>query len=215
MVPIDASTLRQYENRETRSYASLPQVLEQIPSDKIGMLYVPHITQMKECAETASAAGHKPICVWSLANTEHPMTKEQLEAREYILQNEMLPLQYDLFIFNGSSETSINIRGHVDYFIAHTANPTNLTQARGRYRGDLDLLYVYDKENGEIIVPEEFLDIQLFTDNKRELRARLGLKDAKGHPIPYEKLELRLTQCGYRIECGRKGNCHYIVIRKE
>jgi len=214
-VPIDTDVLRQYEVRETRTYASLPQVLEQIPSGKIGMLYVPHITQMKDCAAIAAAAGHKPICVWSLSNTDHPMTEEQLKAREYILEHEELPPQYDLFIFNGSGETSINIRGQVDYFVAHTANPTNLTQARGRYRGDLDLLYVYDKENGEIVVPAEYLDIQLFADAKRQLRACLGLKDNKGHPIPYDKLVLRLEECGYSVEYGRKDNCHYIIIRKE
>jgi len=78
VVPIDAEQLRQYENRETRSYASLPQVLEQIPNGKIGMLYVPHITQMKDCAAIAAVAGHKPICVWSLSNADHPMTEEQL-----------------------------------------------------------------------------------------------------------------------------------------
>lgn len=127
VVPIDASQLRQYENREVRSYASLPQTLEQIPHGKIGMLYVPHITQMKECAAIASAVGHKPICVWSLANTDHPMNEEQLAARQYILEHEELPPQYDLFIFNGSCETSINIRGHIDFFIAHTTNPTSRT----------------------------------------------------------------------------------------
>lgn len=215
MVPIDTSALRQYENREAKTYTSLPQVLAQIPSGRIGMLYVPRITQMKACAEIASAEGHKPICVWSLSNTEHPMTEEQLRVREYILEHEELPPEYDLFIFNGSCETSINIRGQVDYFIAHTTNPTSLTQARGRYRGDLDLLYVYDKENGEIIVPAEYLDIQLFADNKKQLRACLGLKDNKGHPLPYDKLMVRLKENGYTIEYGRKDNCHYIVIRKE
>lgn len=64
---------------------------------------------------------------WSLANTDHPMTEEQLAARQHILEHEELPPQYDLFLFNGSCETSINIRGHIDYFIAHTANPTSLT----------------------------------------------------------------------------------------
>ena len=186
VVPIDASQLRQYENHEVRSYATLRQVLEQIPHGKIGMLYVPHIIQMKDCAAIASAAGHKPICVWSLSNADHPMTEEQLAAREYILEHEELPPQYDLFIFNGSCETSINIRGHVDYFIAHTANPTSLTQARGRYRGDLDTLYLYDKEKGEIIVPDDYLDVRLSTGQKHELRAKLGIKDAKGHPIPYK-----------------------------
>lgn len=89
-VPIDASQLRQYENHEVRSYATLRQVLEQIPHGKIGMLYVPHITQMKDCASIASAAGHNPICVWSLSNADHPMTEEQLAAREYILEHSIL-----------------------------------------------------------------------------------------------------------------------------
>ncbi len=214
-LPIDTSQLRQYENHQTHSYAILPQVLEQIPDGQIGMLYVPHITQMKTCAEIAAAAGHKPICVWSLGNAKHPMTQEQLAARKYILENEELPPQYDLFIFNASCETSINIRGHVDYFIAHTGNPTSCTQARGRYRGDLDVLYCYDKENGDIFVPAEYLDIQLFADDKRQLRACLGLKDKKGHPIPYDKLELRLSQCGYSVEYGRQDDCRYLIIRKE
>ena len=88
------------------------------------------------------------------------MTEEQYAARAYILQNEEIPTQYDLFIFNGSCETSINIRGHVDYFIAHTTMPTHITQSRGRYRGDLETLYVFDHDCAEpITVPEEFLDI--------------------------------------------------------
>lgn len=181
-VPIDATELRQYENHSLRYYSSLRHTLENIPCGKIGMLYVPRITMMKDCAAIATAAGHHPICVWSAANEEHPMTEEQIAARDYILKNEELPPQYDLFIFNASCETSINIRGKVDYFIAHTTIPTHITQSRGRYRGDLETLYVFNRDSEEpLIVPDEFLDIQLFKEDQRELRVRLSIKDKKGH----------------------------------
>ncbi len=167
IVPIDSNDLRQYENHDIVPYVSLRQTLENVPHGKTGMLYVPHIHMMKECAVVAAAAGHNPICVWSAANKDHTMTEEQLAARSHILGHEEIPPEYDLFIFNASCETSINIRGKVDYFIAHTTTPTHITQARGRYRGDLETLYVFDRNSEEgIVVPPEFLDIQLFQEDQ-------------------------------------------------
>ena len=215
IVPIDATELRQYENHSIQPYSSLRHTLENIPCGKVGMLYVPRITMMKDCAAIAAAAGHNPICVWSAANEDHPMTEEQLAARAYILKNEELPPQYDLFIFNASCETSINIRGQVDYFIAHTTNPTHITQARGRYRGDLETLYVLDHDCAEPInVPEEFLDIQLFKEDQRELRVRLSIKDKKGHYLSYPKQWERIETSGYTIDCGRDDDRRYVIIRK-
>ena len=77
------------------------------------------------------------------------------------------------------------------------------------------MLYCFDREKGEIIVPDDYLDVRLSTGQKRELRAKLGIKDAKGHPIPYQQLYVRLHECGYTVECGRENNSYYIVIRKE
>ena len=215
IVPIDSNELRQYENHNIKPYASLRQTLENLPRDKVGMLYVPHIRMMKECEDLAIAAGHKPICVWSAANKDHPMTEEQLASRNYILQNEQIPPQYDLFIFNGSCETSINIRGKVDYFIAHTTTSTHITQARGRYRGDLETLYVFDRESEEnLVVPPEFLDIQLFKEDQRELRLRLSIRDAKGHYLSYEHQWERLETSGYIIETGRNADRRFVIIRE-
>lgn len=76
IVPIDSNELRQYENRSIQPYSSLRQTLENIPCGKVGMLYVPHIRQMKKCEEIAIAAGHHPICVWSATNKDHPMDEE-------------------------------------------------------------------------------------------------------------------------------------------
>ena len=160
--------LRQYENGRVEAYNSLRQVLENLPPHSRGALFVPHITQMKECETIALAAGRSPICVWSLANTDHPMNEEQLAARRFILEKEEVPPQYDFFIFNASSETSINIRGHMDFFIVHSTNATSITQARGRYRGDLGVLYVLDRTKViPLVVPQEFLDIRLFKDDQQ------------------------------------------------
>lgn len=188
IVPIDTAELRQYENRSIQPYISLRQTLENIPLGQVGMLYVSHIHQMKECAAIAASMGRKPICIWSAANKDHPMDEEQLSARSYILKSEEIPPEYDLFIFNGSCETSINIRGKVEFFIAHTTNETHIIQARGRYRGDLETLYLFDRNSAEaLIVPQEFLDIQLFQEHQRELRFRLSIRDKKGHFLSYDK----------------------------
>jgi hypothetical protein len=103
----------------------------------------------------------------------------------------------------------------VDYFIAHTTIPTHITQSRGRYRGDLETLYVLDHDCAEpITVPEEFLDIQLFKEDQRELRVRLSIKDKKGHYLAYDKQWERLETSGYVIDTGRDQNRRYVIIRK-
>lgn len=179
------------------------------------MLYVKHIDMMKKCEEMARAAGRTPICIWSAANKEKPLNDEQQRVRAYILQHEEVPPQYDLFIFNASCETSINIRGQMDYFIAHTTNSTSITQARGRYRGDLETLYLFERDTDEpLIVPDEFLDIQLFEEDKRKLRLYFSIKDKKGHYLSYDKQWSCLEASGYDVDFGRASNRHYVIIRK-
>ena len=60
--------------------------------------------------------------------------------------------------------------------------PIMQSGSRGRYRGDLDILYLFDRDTDEpLIVPDEFLDIQLFEEHKRKLRLYFSIKDKKGH----------------------------------
>ncbi len=213
-IPIDESKLRRYESKEIKSYRSLPQLIRQLPAGKRGALYITHVHQMERCEQIAIEAGMKPICVWSL-NHEKPMTQEQLEARDYILTNERVPPQYDLFIFNKSCETSINLRGHLDYMIVHSREEDTRTQARGRYRNDLDVLYVYEPDvEQEIVVPDDFLDVFIYKEDKTKLRVQIGMKDTKGHPMPYNQLFMLVEASGYQLEHGRKNNRPYIIIRE-
>ena len=51
--------------------------------------------------------------------------------------------------------------------VIHSSKEEVRVQVRGRYRNDLEELYVYDKDSLE--VPPEFLDIPLFREDREEL----------------------------------------------
>ena len=213
-IPIDESKLRRYESKEIIPYRSLPQLIAQLPKGKRGALYITHVSQMERYEQIAIEAGMKPICIWSL-NHEKSMTQEQLAARDYILTNECVPPQYDLFIFNKSCETSINLRGHLDYMIVHSSEEDTRTQARGRYRDDLDVLYCWEPDTEQdIVVPDDFLDVYIYKEDKTKLRAQIDMKDSKGHPMPYNQLFMLVEASGYQLEHGRKNNRPYIIIRE-
>ena len=213
-MPIDESKLRRYESKEIIPYRSLPQLIQHLPKGKRGTLYITHVSQMERCAQIAIEAGMKPICIWSL-NHEKPMTEEQLAARDYLLTYERVPPQYDLFIFNKSCETSINLHGHLDYMIVHSSEEDTRTQARGRYRDDLDVLYYWEPDaEQDIVVPDDFLDVFIYKEDKTKLRAQIDIKDTKGHPMPYNQLFMLVEASGYQLEHGRKNNRPYIIIRE-
>lgn len=213
-IPIDKDRLYHYDEAEVIHYASLNQVISRLPPEQVGGLYVSRISQMKQYEALARECGRKPLCIWSMSNDEHPMTAEQLSAREYILDREAIPDEYDFFIFNASCETAINIRSNAHFFIAHNTNATHIEQSRGRFRRDLQTLYLLDNENGIITVPDEYLGRRLFKEEKEALRESIGVKNAKGRYIPWNELTQRLTDNGYTFSEGRYEDRPYIQIEK-
>ena len=213
-VPLDTSELRHYTETKTIHYASIKQLMRQLPASQRGALYVPRVTQMKEYASIARECGHNPICLWSPGNEKHEMTPEQNKVRAHLLEFEEVPPQYDLLIINASCETAINIRSHMDYFIVHNSNPTHIIQARGRYRGDLETLYLLDKEKGTVYIPEAYLDRPLFKEDKSSLNEDLYIKNGKGRFIPWSQLSQMITDSGYNFSEGRDGNRPYTIIRR-
>lgn len=212
-VPIDTTNLVHYIEKQRIPYASINQLLRQQPIGQHGVIYVSRVQQMEEFATIARAYGHNPICLWSL-QYKQPMNEEQLNAREHLLEFEAIPPQYDLLIINASCETAINIRSHIDFFIVHNTNQTHITQARGRYRANLDTLYLLDKEKGTIYVPPEYLDRKLFKEDKDALIKELAIKNDKGRFIPWYKLSQMITDSGYTFSEGRDDDRPYIIIHR-
>ena len=102
----------------------------------------------------------------------------------------------------------------MDFVIVNTTDETHITQARGRYRADLDKLYVLDRENAVIVVPDTFMNRWLLKEDKQALRERLAVKNDKGL-IPWKDLEGLMTASGYTITKGtRVNNRPRIMISK-
>ena len=160
---------------------------------------------MKEKEKLLRANGHNPLLLWSLKNTDYELSQEQLDARQYLIEHEEVPPQYNIFMFNATAETSINIRPNRkwDFFIANSTNPTVITQSRGRYRGDLPLLYVLDYD-GEFVVPEDCLNRWMTIQQMEEMRdKRMKLKkDSHGNPPSVKRLTDNLNRNGYLVENG-------------
>lgn len=206
VIPVDRANLHHYIERQTIPYASFDSLLENIELGQRGGIYIQHVQPIIRAGKILKARGFNPLMLWSTDYEKTPLTKEQLDARQFLIENERIPPEYDIFLFNATAETSINIRPSEendfrwDFFIAQATDDTRLTQSRGRYRGDLDALYVYDK-SGTVIVPEEYLYRDLTNKEMGALRDRLGLKkDKKGHPLSIEDMVVLLNDNEYNCE---------------
>ena len=214
-VPIDRTDLRHYEERETIPYARIEDVLNVIHPGQRGGLYAQHVHTLRKYGEMLQDRGFHPLILWS-KNYEISLNAEQLAAWKHIIEHEEIPEEYDVFLFNATAETSINIRSHMDFFIAHNTGETHVTQSRGRYRGDLDRLFLYDPSGPcAIVVPDSFLNRPLFRKDLKELRDYLKLpKDAKGHPPSIDNMLRQISDNNYSYEEGIHQRKKIIVIRK-
>lgn len=138
------------------------------------------------------------------------MSAEQIAARDYILSYEELPPQYDLVILNASSETSINIHGQVDYIVVHSQQEDTRTQIRGRYRHDLENLYLWD--NNSFQVPEECLNRELSAEERKQLCQIIGIVDCNGRVYGWNTVKKRIVEAGYSIVEKRINSKRYFII---
>ena len=198
------------ETKQIIPYTNKFKLLDELSPEDKGIVYITRITGMIDFYEKAIAKGFNAICVWSENNKEHPMTNAQREAREYIISKEELPPQYDMVIINASSETGINIYGNVDYIVVHHTDPDTREQIRGRYRKDLDRLYLHD--NNAIQVPEEYLDCELSAERREQLCYDIDIRDDKGRTYKWNTVKKRLIAAGYSVVEARHNSQRFFVI---
>lgn len=212
-IPIDQTELKQYEVKETVGYTNLASVLSHVDIGSVGLCYISRIQGMIEFEQLAKEAGFSPVCVWSINNTDHKMTKEQLEVRRSILEDWVIPPQYDLLIINSSSETSLKIKSPVDYVIVNSSNPDTQVQVRGRVNGDLQTLYLPTVGVPVVKVPSEFLGKPLFRADKDALLKVLNLRNpSNNRPYGWTTVKGILIDNDYTISEGRSGNLRYSII---
>lgn len=201
----------QLETKETIHYSNKLLLLDEIQTGSKGLVYIQRISDMEAFCIAATKRHIKAICIWSTSSKKHPLTQEQLQARNHILQKQELPPQYDMVIINASSETSISIYGKVDYIIIHRSDKATQTQVRGRYRDTLQTLYLLNYD-GPIKVPSEYLDRDLYTEDKNELCVLLNIHDSKGRRVGWPTIKKKLNEAGYILTERHPGNRRCTVI---
>lgn len=212
LVPIDQRELIQYAVKNTVQFHTLADVLCQVSTDSVGLCYVSRISQMIDFFQKAQQQGFSPIAIWSVNNTDHPMTEEQLSARESILRDYTIPPQYNLLIINSSSETSIKIKSHVDYVVVHSTNSDTQIQVRGRVNNDLDTLFLPGKSAPIMNIPEKYLGVKLFTTEKKELIKELNIRNQNNRLCGWTTIKRYLVDNDYIIAEERDKNRRYNII---
>ncbi|MCL2375611.1 MAG: DEAD/DEAH box helicase family protein, partial [Firmicutes bacterium] len=168
------NSLKQYEVEKAWYYRDVIKVLDAIPLGKRGLIYTSRISNIKMYQDFLVNKGHRARGFWSLnAEKDHPMTAEQKEVRQYIIEHKEIPPSIDILLINKAAETGVNIKNNdLTFMIIHAAYGSDtFIQAKGRIRNDIPNLYYYDKtcNDANINIPEEYLNTKLTTGDKKIL----------------------------------------------
>ena len=207
--------VRHYETTEVVRYTNLNALVSSInATDKIGICYVTRITAMKELNALAVKLGYAPICIWSTSNQDHHMTDEQLAVRKQILEDFTIPEKYNLLIINASCGTSIKLKSRVDYIIINSSTEDTQVQVRGRYTGDLDIIYLPAiADMIQVKMPDAFLGRRLFREDKEKLCRILNIRNSRNNRLcGWTTIRRILIDSDYQILDARFQNRHYSII---
>lgn len=207
------SALVAYETLGIKYYRNIFSTIKQLPLNQKAIVYLPRITQMERAEAYAKSLGLRTCSLWSTHNTEHPMTQEQLEVRELLINEQKLPQEIDVLFINKSYETSINIFDSIQTMVIHSTQEDVITQVRGRLRADLPLLYLYKKDSNEFEIPEEYLDVPLDITKKKTLAEIMGIRNSNRQIVGWNTISKLLTENGYVSIDKRINNKRYTFIK--
>lgn len=211
-LPLNQDEILHYDQEQIIPFTNIEYTLSSVDICDIGVCYTSRIHKMKEIAELAKKLGLSPVCIWSTANKDYQMTEEQLRVRESILKDYTIPDGYNLLIINSSSETSIKIKSPVDYVIVNNIDKDTQVQVRGRVNGDLKNLYLLNDGAVPVVLPDEFLGVRLFTEDKAKLCDFVNLKNQYNRLYKWKTVKSLLIDWGYHIEEGRAKDLRYAII---
>ena len=205
-----------YRTDQRHNYSNLEHELSNLQKGKKYIVYLVQIKQIEKYCSFAKNLGFRAVGLWSPNRQDYPMDEEQYRVCEHILKKHCLPDDLDILFINESYERSINIKGKIDAIYVHYNNEETITQVRGRYRGDLRHLFVYNKsaenEKNKIELPQEYLNRPLFQEDKETLACALNIVNENGRLCKFPTISKQLIQQGYTITEGRKNNKRYSII---
>lgn len=230
----DNLEIKRYINKKVEYINHISQIQFQLDaykdSFKYGdckcLIYTQMIRDMKTIEKMCEDRKLKCISLWSVSNTDNPMSFEQLKVRELLLREGKLQDDVDVLIINRSMETGVNIIDErIQLFICNTLNYTQQIQSRARLRFDVDFVILKTDDVNKkpvITIDEKLLNIE-FT--KKEVEENLIIpfnfrEQDKSRFVTVNKLIGILENSGYKVEKRRRiveGNkiMKYKIIKKD
>ena len=172
-------------------------------------IYTRQIRDMQSIEKMCIDLGLTPICIWSRNNEKYSLNEEQIDFMDELLKTGKIKEPYNVFIFNKSSETGINITDDdVDLCIVNSISQTEQIQARGRFRKDLNLIVVKTKEKAlppmTVTLDEKYLLKWIPVKEIHELIKELNLTNGKGKKIGLNPFVKILNESNYVVIKQRK-----------
>lgn len=212
--------LKGYRANQTIEYKNLNQLIKQLDPSKRGMIYIDTISQIKDAVSQLEAKGIPSVGIWSVRSNQR-MSDKQWETVDSLVNNDAIPNDVQVLVLNAAYQTGLNIdprKSHLDYVIVHSANKDTQTQARGRYRGDIDTVYLktnddaHEEINSDDVLP--FLDRELTKADKDRLCETIGFVDSRGRLYKWPTIKKLLIQQGYSITEKKSGSKRSTIIKR-
>lgn len=148
--------------------------------------------------------GFTPLVLWSINNESRVMDEEQLLQREYLLRTGLIPDGYNSLIINSAMQEGWDlIDPSVKLVIMNTINETELVQAIGRVRQDLDVL-VYRVSTGEadyyLDFPQDLIGVPLTSEMKDNLCNVFNIRNQNGRPLKWTSIKSVIEGQGLLVE---------------
>lgn len=195
--------------------ASIEKLVRARRKNEKGLIFNGTIIGMRKIEETIKALGYTVISIWSI-NNKTKMDKEQLRVRKMLLEEGMLPDEYDFLIINESMREGWNLNDkRVQVVLINDVSETNKIQARGRIRHDVRLLISKEKATDENFderlirkemkekLFESILGKEVTSEEVKEICLKLNVKNGNKVAL-FSKIKISLENNGYTIDCYRK-----------
>lgn len=211
--------LKSFRSTNKQIFRSIKELVPLLPADKRGVIYTPHIQQMVEIRDALTERGITSNGFWSINNTDHKMTEEQLGIRKSVVLKGEIPDNIQVLLINASSETSINIKSPEDYVVVNDSNPDTQIQAVGRVRHDLETVYIRDLSPSKFtyipycMIDKKWLNRPLYAEDKEVLCRELIVVDNRGRRYKWPNIRKALIYSDFNVTDGRdKDGRRYSII---
>ena len=207
----ERKSLFHYTTGKYYGYSDITAELNRIPKGTKGLIYTELVRDMENICELLKDKGHKAEYIFSLNSEKHAekLTDDRKNIIDTFVHHQKIREDIDILIINSGYGTGLKFDSYIEFMLIHSHIEDTRKQVRGRYSGNLEKLLYPDKSLYDvIIIPDEYLNKDLFKEDKQRLAEELELKNENNRLIKWPTISKRIKeQKIYDIEEGkRKGN---------